>query len=347
MLLSQRLECRTNHSNKEYTVEIVQQPSGAYAVTARYGPIGRATNYSTKLAGESYPPVLKGFERLIAEKLRKGYVEIGPRQEGEGHAALSAPTAPPAPERPLLVHPRVVAQAEAERLLADRDALLQLSPGGPLLVLTLQPGQPPQLWHGAEEATLSAAARAELAQAKVRGLTQLIVQRGANELFVVDLVQVHGEDVGHRTLAQRLSRAAHVLPDASDALVRIAPFAVRAVERAPLLASLASAGGWGVLIRTQAQAAGEAWPLYPTVRKANVLVGDADPAQHEVDIWLLDRTWQWQAAGRARFAGAPPRHGSFVEVLYDRAKSGALLGAQVLPQRRPIAMTDCSILQLQ
>jgi predicted DNA-binding WGR domain protein len=92
------LRCTDGAHNKQYLAELVEHPDGSYSTPCAYGAIGARLSTTVKYTGTDRRRAVAAFEKVIAEKLGKGYVEVpAPASLGGPIVAAAAGGAVPAP----------------------------------------------------------------------------------------------------------------------------------------------------------------------------------------------------------------------------------------------------------
>ncbi len=85
------LVCSENGSDKEYRVQLEQEGDG-YVVNFQYGRRGQALKSGTKTSKPlEHATAKKVFDKLVAEKLAKGYVDTGEASSGFTKAIVNRP----------------------------------------------------------------------------------------------------------------------------------------------------------------------------------------------------------------------------------------------------------------
>ena len=120
------LRCTDGAHNKQYLAELVAHPDGSYSTPCSYGAIGAKLSTTVKYEGPDRTRAVAAFEKVIAEKLGRGYTEA-PVPAALGGAVGSALGSAPLPTRaanPDDMPPRFGAQLASDRgLQGFRDAV--------------------------------------------------------------------------------------------------------------------------------------------------------------------------------------------------------------------------------
>lgn len=69
------LRCTDGAHNKQYLAELVEHPDGSYSTPCSYGAIGAKLSTTVKYTGPDRTRAVAAFEKVVAEKLGKGYTE--------------------------------------------------------------------------------------------------------------------------------------------------------------------------------------------------------------------------------------------------------------------------------
>jgi bifunctional non-homologous end joining protein LigD len=116
-LLSQDMEFKDGHSNKEYHVQLVLDGDN-YHVDCQWGRIGSALSAQTKITSTDQATAEKVYNKVLKEKIGKGYV-VTAGTDTEAPVGVVAPITSKAVSGiiPQLLNP--IEEDEVERFLRD------------------------------------------------------------------------------------------------------------------------------------------------------------------------------------------------------------------------------------
>lgn len=355
-----RLENTKGSSNKAYviTLRTSQLDNGAtsWEVDAAHGRIGKALRHEPKASTVSHATALKVFDKLLREKLAKGYDLV----ESEFRDAALPPAAAPAPaERVdvpvMLLNP--ISDAEGEALIADEAWCAELKHDGERRLIVIDNGEAYGVNRRGLKVALDARVRTAALAAPLRGRTVLDGEdMGADGVMVFDVLMFEGQDTTHLTYRDRLGYRACArarLPG-----LRYATTALSTADKARLLQEARASVQEGIVWKQLDAPHTDGRPnsggpalKQKFVESASFRVAGKHPTKRSVEIEVFDtEASSWIAVGNVTI---PPNYdvpapGQIVECQYLYAyRNGSVYQPVYRGTRSDLDPSDCTRTQLK
>jgi bifunctional non-homologous end joining protein LigD len=344
---SATLYFRQGGSDKVYQAEIQAKGDG-FVVNFAFGRRGTTLQTGSKTAGPvDYQAALKVYDKLVSEKMAKGYApgqDAAPYQNTEREALATGVF-------PQLLEP--IDQEQAARLLADSDFWMQEKFDGKRILIQKTGGQV----VGINRKGLAVALPENIARhALAVGPGQWLMDGEAvgETYFAFDLLEYDGADLRKENYHLRLDALGVMLAGAGKGAIRPVETTRLAARKQKMLADLRLAKAEGAVFKrasapyTPGLAAGDQVKLKFTAT-ASCLVVKVNGTKRSVALALMDRGKSVSVGNVTIPANQPiPRPGSIVEVRYLYAyPGGALYQPVCLGVRDDIEPGACQLAQLK
>ncbi len=355
--LSIHLDCTINGSFKTYRAQL-EQRDGGWVVNAQYGAIGKALTSTTKTPSPvPYSKALAAYNKVVKEKLAKGYVEVASSGD-QGSAANVAP-AVVAKERVdlpiMLLNP--ITDSEAHALAHDPAWCAEIKHDGERRLIVIDNGDAYGVNRTGFKVALSPAVRAAAPAGDFRGRTVLDGEdMGDDGVIVFDVLAFDGQDTTSLPLSARLGYRA-----CARARLPGLAYATTATSAADKLALLDQAR-----ITTQE---GVVWKRLDAPYSAgrpnsggNALkqkfwedatfrVASQNPTKRSVGLEVQDGPGQWRNVGNVTIPPnkSVPGVGAFVDCsyLYANLRTGSIYQPTYLRERNDLTDADCQFDRLK
>ena len=340
---------RDGSSDKVYQASL--QPKGAgFVVNFAFGRRGTTLQSGTKTAKPvDYQAAIKAYDKLVNEKMAKGYT---PGQDGTPYQGTEREDAATG-IFPQLLNP--IDQDQADQLVADDDWWMQEKFDGKRILIQKNGDQV----IGINRRGLTVALPQPVAQqARAIGGRQWIMDGEAvgDIYFAFDLLEQNGADLRKEPYSRRLDALSVIVIPGGKEAIRVRGTATETAQKQEMLAALCRIKAEGVVFKRHASpytpgrpaSGGDQLKLKFTAT-ASCIVAKVNGTKRSVALVLLD--------GRKRVAVGNvtvpanqdiPKAGSVVEVRYLYAfPGGSLFQPVCLGQRNDIDPSACTIGQLK
>jgi bifunctional non-homologous end joining protein LigD len=346
-LASTSLHYRADGSDKVYNVAIVVSANGGFDVVAAWGRRGATLQQKTKETGVVEVKARQVYERLVNERIAKGYkvidgdaVAFAKASERDGRAA-GLPIQ--------LLNP--VSLVEFEELLDRNGVAIQEKIDGQRRLLIVRGSDVAGVNRRGLFVPLPPAV--EVAAAAIGNDSILDGELIGDTLYVFDAQQIRGTDVTQEAFAERFALLEAIVPAAQDA-IRLVP-CIRGAARRQYVTELRERGAEGVVLRYDAapytpgrpNSGGTAFKrkFYETLSVVTLRQNE----QHSVAMGVYDGAGRLQDVGNVTIPPSQtlPQVGAVLEVRYLYAfPGGCLYQPTFLSLRDDIDAADCTIDQL-
>jgi len=340
---------REGSSDKVYQAGI--EPKGtSFVVNFAFGRRGNTLQTGTKTAKPvDYQAALKVYDKLVREKMAKGYTpgQDGTPYQGTEREALATGVFPQ------LLNP--IDQDQAEQLVRDDDWWMQEKFDGKRILIRKDGDQV----IGINRKGLAVALPQPIVeQAQIIGGRQWLMDGEAvgDIYFAFDLLEEDGVDLRKEPYSRRLDALVAIVPSAGRSVIRTRATATNTAQKWEMLSALRRLKAEGVVFKRHAApytpgrpaSGGDQLKLKFTAT-ASCIVAKANGTKRSVALALLD--------GRNRVAVGSvtippsqqiPKAGSVLEVKYLYAfPGGSLFQPVCLGLRDDIDPAACTIGQLK
>ena len=340
---------REGSSDKVYQAGI--EPKGAgFVVNFAFGRRGSTLNTGTKTAKPvDYQAALKVYEKLIREKMAKGYTpgqDCAPYQGTERETSATGIF-------PQLLNP--IDQDQAQQLVADDAWWMQEKFDGKRILIRKDGRQV----IGINRKGLAVALPQPIvAQAGTIGSRQWLMDGEAvgEAYFAFDLLEQDGVDLRKEPYSRRLSALSVIVPPGGRAAILARGTATGTARKQEMLSALRRIGGEGVVFKRHAApytpgrpASGGNQVKLKFTATASCIVAKVNGTKRSVALVLLEGDKRIPVGNVTITASQPiPKAGSIIEVRYLYAYPGGSLFQPVcLGQRDDIEPAACTIGQLK
>ena len=340
---------REGSSDKVYQASL--QPHGTgFLVNFAFGRRGSTLQTGTKTAKPvDYEAAVKVYERLVREKMAKGYTpgQDGTPYQGTEREPLATGIFPQ------LLNP--IDQDQAERLIADDDWWMQEKFDGKRILMQKNDDQV----VGINRKGLVVALPQPIAQqAQTIGGRQWLMDGEAigDAYFAFDLLEQDGTDQRKKPYSHRLKALGAIVVPGSKGAIRVRGTATGTTQKQEMLAALHRVKAEGVVFKRHGApytpgrpaSGGDQLKLKFTAT-ASCIVVKVNGTKRSVALALLDGAERIAVGNVTIPAGQPiPKAGSTVEVRYLYAYPGGSLFQPVcLGQRDDIEPASCTLSQLK
>lgn len=340
---------RAGASDKVYQAAVERRGDG-YVVTVSYGRRGGTMSTGTKTASPlPYEAAVKIYEKLIREKMAKGYTpgETGTPYSGTERAGRSTCVLPQ------LLNP--VEEAEAEALIADHDWWAQQKFDG-RRVMVLKVGSE---ITGINRNGLTIALPAPVAGAVLQISAERCLLDGemVGEVYhCFDLLNRDDEDLRDQSYAARYDAALDLVDAVPLDVLLYAQTAVTPRQKRELLDRLKRQQAEGIVFKHRLAPYTHGRPAVDGPQRklkftatASCRVAAVNSRRRSVAVELSDGG-RWVGVGNVSVpANYPvPARGDIVEIRYLYAyRGGSLYQPVYLGQRDDLNVADCAVAQLK
>ena len=340
---------RDGSSDKVYQASL--QPKGAgFVVNFAFGRRGSTLQTGTKTAKPvDYQAAIKAYDKLVNEKMAKGYT---PGQDGTPYQGTEREDAATG-IFPQLLNP--IDQDQADQLVADDDWWMQEKFDGKRILIQKNGDQV----IGINRKGLAVALPQPIAQQarSIGGRQWLMDGESVGDIyFAFDLLEQDGADLRKEPYSRRLDVLSVIVVPGGKEAIRVRCTATGTAQKQEMLSALCRIKAEGVVFKRHASpytpgrpaSGGDQLKLKFTAT-ASCIVAKVNGTKRSVALVLLD--------GRKRVAVGNvtvpanqeiPKAGSVVEVRYLYAfPGGSLFQPVCLGQRNDIDPSGCTIGQLK
>lgn len=340
---------RDNGSDKEYHADLVEA-EGGYVVNFRYGRRGSALTSGTKTKDPvPYEKAKKSFDKLVAEKMGKGYTtgESGTAYQDTPNEASYTGVLPQ------LLNP--VDESELERLLSDPAWVMQEKHDGERRMVSNVGGE----FFGINRKGLRVALPMPLVDALVDlpGGTILDGEIIGDVFHPFDLLQCDGDDIRRATYEDRLDIMLNILRAVDSPHVIPVATLWSALDKRHAFDIVKSRNGEGVVFKRLDAAHTVGRPnsggdqlKFKFVERATLFVESQNDSKRSVQVAAYDELGNTIRLGNVTI---PPNHdipqaGDVVEVQYLYAfDQGSIFQPVYLGKRTDQDLNDCKLSQLK
>lgn len=333
-------------SDKVYHMSLENlNPAAGWKLTIQYGRRGAALMSQVKCQGCDYPKAKKMFDKILREKLAKGY-----QMEG----APIAPPVAPSGKKVDVKHPELLDEITnghgADPFIVDSAYWMQDKSDGVSRGVVKQDGE----IFGINKRGLPVPLPAELVEelSKINLTTfQLDAELVGNRLICRDLL------VANFDMSQLPYYSRFALLDATITGLKLVSLVETwtGADKAPAMKASKEARREGVVFKLtsapyRAGRSGQ-HKKYKFIKTLSAMAGEPRAGGKEsVDLFLWDSSGdkQWVRCGTVSLIGKPAiRKGDIVEVAYLYAMpSGLMVQARLLSVRQDVTAAECTTTQL-
>ncbi len=235
------LYCREGRSDKVYQVQLEPQ-AGGFVVNFQFGRRGSTLQTGTKTSNPvPYDNARKIYDRLVAEKMGKGYIEGDNGTPYQG----SEPIGRHSDLLPQLSNP--VDERMIDQLIADDDWCMQEKKDGRRMLVQ----KTDDVLQGINRRGIIVS-QPEIVVQAIRQLGGTLVLDGeavGDFYWAFDLLQLEGEDLRCDCVEKRFAELAVLLDCAHEGAVRLIPYATTAWEKRRLFERLKAERAEGVVFK--------------------------------------------------------------------------------------------------
>jgi bifunctional non-homologous end joining protein LigD len=340
---------REGSSDKVY--QACLQPKGAgFVVNFAFGRRGSTLQTGTKTAKPvDYQAALKVYDKLVREKMAKGYTpgQDGTPYQGTEREALATGIFPQ------LLNP--IDQNQAEQLIADNNWWMQEKFDGKRILIRKDGDQVIGINR---KGLVVALPQPVVEQAQIIGGRQWLMDGEAvgDAYFAFDLLEEDGGDLRTEPYSRRLDALVAIVPCEGRSVIRTRATATRTAQKREMLSALCRLKAEGVVFKRHASpytpgrpaSGGDQLKLKFTAT-ASCIVANVNGTKRSVALVLLDGRKRVAVGNVTVPANKPiPKAGSVIEVRYLYAyPAGSLFQPVCLGQRDDVGPDACTISQLK
>jgi len=340
---------REGDSDKVY--QACLQPKGAgFVVNFAFGRRGSTLQTGTKTAKPvDYQAALKVYDKLVREKMAKGYTpgQDGTPYQGTEREALATGIFPQ------LLNP--IDQNQAEQLIADNNWWMQEKFDGKRILIRKDGDQVIGINR---KGLVVALPQPVVEQAQIIGGRQWLMDGEAvgDAYFAFDLLEEDGVDLRKEPYSRRLDALVAIVPCEGRSVIRTRATATRTAQKREMMEALRRLKAEGVVFKRHAApytpgrpaSGGDQLKLKFTAT-ASCIVAKANGTKRSVALMLLDGRKRVAVGNVTVPANQPiPKAGSIVEIRYLYAfPGGSLFQPVCLGLRDDVGPDACTISQLK
>jgi bifunctional non-homologous end joining protein LigD len=341
-------------SDKFYDIQI-EETNGKCSVPFVYGRMGTAGQSGVKVSGVSYEEAKKAYDKVVKEKIGKGYQE-------KGGAKLTTHAAIPTTKIKSGIIPQLlnfIPEEEAARLILNKKYGAQEKKDGKRMLLSHKDGQTKASNKKGIECSYPAPYESDMALVLKHSRLDTITLDGeavGDTYWVFDVLTTNTNsqvtNLREMTYEARYTYLAGIVPD-SCKHIKILPLAKTTKEKQSLLDSLRAAGKEGIVFKNLEATYKPGRPnsggdqlKYKFYATATCLVARLN-AKNSVSLTMFVEGSPIDV-GNVTTIGKKVAEGDFIEVRYLYAyKGGSLYQPIFVGVRDDADISDCDICQLK
>lgn len=342
------------NSDKEYHVDLLEKPDG-FVVNFRYGRRGSALKAGTKTAASvPYERAKKVYDKLVAEKLSKGY------STGEAGAAYQSAEMGDRFSGILPQLLNVIREEDLERYLTDPAWCAQEKFDGQRRLIRKGCQFTENEVHGINKKGLIVPLPQAIVETCQKLDSQQFVTDGeqvGERLYAFDVLELNGVDLRALPYSERIHRLKNALPFSANGPVRVVKTAYTTEEKRALLAEVKARSGEGIVFKkldapyvSGRPAKGGDQVKFQFRATATCRVELVNQSKRSVLLSLYDERAMFRPVGRVTIPVNynMPREGYIVEVQYLYAyRGGSLYQPVYLGERSDQDAFDAKMSQLK
>jgi len=332
-------------SDKEYHLQVIEDGAG-YVVNFQYGRRGSALKDGSKTSGStSLEEAKKIYERIVAEKIGKGYKP----SNIESNSYVTAPIVKDVFFIPQLLNP--IDESDIEKWLADDSYGSQEKMDGRHQAISKKAGD-----IRVTNKKGQVIGYPELLKDSFR--TDLLIDTEAigDSFYAFDILEANGEDLRNMGYVKRYKVLEAYAKTFKPGVINVVPLAVGVKNKRALYNKLKEEGREGIVFKrleapyTSGKAHGDMWKCkFLSDVSCRVCAGRI--GKRSVGLELLDESGKWVSVGNVTI-GSPkislPEVGQVIDVTYLYANKGGSLFQPVFKAvRDDVDERECVMSQLK